>query len=396
MGDRAKPLLVIDHLGAGGAQEFLYQLCERLPRDRVQVSVCALLHGGVYEEKLRGLGVPVHVLSAGPLLQSLPRILLRLHALMCLGGYTAVHTFLQVSLALATPLSRMTGLPTIHSIVALRSQTQRWYFPLMYHYQRWTAAFLCFCPSEQLEYGFSPSKLKSVEITAHIDTMLGIRHDGAAPIEPYDLSDAHPVVISIGRLHPDKGHHYAIEAWPAVLRQWARAKLLIVGDGDDRERLEKMARELDVADSVLFAGYRSDLGAIFARADIMLRTSVNEGVNMTTIQGMAAGLPVIGFRNGAPKEIISDGGNGILLPMGHSQALSEAICALSSDRALRARLGETARQKVAQYYSIEPVVHFHSLIYQTLQSKASIADVPDMSAAIATFRTNFSSQERRG
>jgi hypothetical protein len=82
--------------------------------------------------------------------------------------------------------------------------------------------------------------------------------------------------------------------------------------------------------------------------------------------------------------------------MGHSQALSEAICALSSDRALRARLGETARQKVAQYYSIEPVVHLHSLIYQTLQSKASIADVPDMSAAIATFRTNFSSQERRG
>jgi glycosyltransferase involved in cell wall biosynthesis len=166
-----------------------------------------------------------------------------------------------------------------------------------------------------------------------------------------------------------------------VLQRWPQARLLIVGDGDDGPRLRQLADQLGLSGSALFAGFRSDLADLFARADLVLRTSINEGVNLTTIQALAAGLPVVGFANRVPREIIVDRGNGLLVAPRDAAQLAAAIQALAADAPLRQRLGEQGRADVRSAYDVRQVVAFYEQLYRMLAQRQSLAALPDQRRA---------------
>lgn len=397
-----KVLILIDHLGAGGAQEFVYQLCRHISPDETRLSVCALGSRGIYKEKIEALGVPVYLLSPDQDLDPSPRGLIRLlkgstklWSLLRLHGYDVVHSFLQLAFAFGTPVARLAGIPTVHSIMAVRAQLQPWYFRLLGRYQRWVDLYITPIPIELTEAGVRKHKIKLVEVTVDVSEMLTIQHDVQLAIEPFNLMDTYPVTLSVGRLHPAKGHEYAILAWPHVLKKWPRARLLIVGDGEDEARLRRLADHPGLCDSIAFAGYRTDLTALFSRADIFLRTSINEGVNLTTIQAMAAGLPVIGFQNPAPKEIINNGLSGLLVPLGDELALAKAIHQLSEDRSLKRKLGQEGRARVDSYYDIASVVSFYEELYNAIHIRRPLDEVPDFSTFINSFKDHFSARSSR-
>ncbi|MFL5802216.1 MAG: glycosyltransferase [Roseiflexaceae bacterium] len=399
-----RALILIDHLGTGGAQEFVYQMARHLAPDRVQLSVAALRPGGIdrgkaddpgiYREKLQQLGIPVHTLAPSPRLSQLPVALFNIARLLRAQRYDVVNTILQASFVCGSPLAWLLGIPTAHSVMSVRVQTQHWYFPLMSWYQRLVGLYITPIPKELTDAGVGEQQVKLIEVTVDLAEMLAVQHDAQQTIGPFDLTGAYPVAMSIGRLHPDKGHEYAIRAWPHVLRQWPHACLLIVGDGDDEPRLKALVEQLKLADSVLFAGYRPDLAELFARADIFLRMSVNEGVNLTTIQAMAAGLPAIGFKNQAPKEIIGDHVNGLLVKIGDVVALGQAISYISGEKALLYRLGQTARVRVSQYYDIQNVARFYEYAYEALCRKHDLASIPDMRSSMNLFDNHFLQNDR--
>jgi glycosyltransferase involved in cell wall biosynthesis len=164
-----------------------------------------------------------------------------------------------------------------------------------------------------------------------------------------------------------------------------------VGDGDDKLRLQTLTEQLGLSDAVIFAGYRNDLVTLLTRADLLLHTSLNEGVNLTAIRAMAAGLPIVGFQNSAPKRIISQGVNGLLVPLCDELALAQAIQQLSCDRSMMKRLGEEGRMGVKNYYNMADVVTFYEILYETIYKKKSLDALPDMSASMDCFNKHFSS-----
>jgi glycosyltransferase involved in cell wall biosynthesis len=382
-------LIVIDHLDAGGAQEFIYQFCSRFATNRVRLSVCAF-HPGDYQKKLQALGIPVYVLAPkhDPLSSFLAVV--KLWGLLGSHHYHIVNTVLQGSFAIVTPLARLRGVPTVHSIMAVRSQLQRWYFLLLVWYQRWVEVYLTPIPKELTTAGVCEDKVKLVEVTVDLTRMLSIRHDSQHHVEGFDLANAFPVALSIGRLHPDKGHEYAIRAWPHVLATWPKARLLIVGDGHDEARLKALAEHLGLAESVLFIGYRSDVEALFSRADLLLRASINEGVNLTVIQAMAAALPVIGFKNGAPKEIINNRINGLLVDLCDDYAFAKAIVQICANKALMKHIIYNGRAMVSAYYSIDNVVRFYKSLYEAVSENRSLYLLEDMSNSMIYFEDHFS------
>jgi glycosyltransferase involved in cell wall biosynthesis len=381
-------LIVIDHLGAGGAQEFIYQLCSRFATSMVRLSVCAF-HTGVYQKKLQALGISVHVLAPkhDPLSSFLAVV--KLWALLGSHHYHIVNTVLQGSFAVATPLARLRGLPTVHSIMAVRSQLQHWYFFLLVWYQRWVKVYLTPIPKELITAGVFEDKIKMVEVTVDLTSMLNVRYDAQRQLEGLNLTKAFPVALSIGRLHPDKGHEYAIRAWPHVLAVWPKARLLIVGDGHDEARLKALAEYLGLEDSVLFTGYRSDVESLFSRADIFLRTSINEGVNLTVIQAMAAALPIVGFKNGAPKEIINNNINGLLVDLCDEHALSAAILQICVGKELAEHITRNGRAMVEKYYNIDSVAHFYKILYEGIAENRTLSSLEDMSAFMLRFEDYF-------
>jgi glycosyltransferase involved in cell wall biosynthesis len=257
-------------------------------------------------------------------------------------------------------------------------------------YQRLVSAFLSFNPMELSQAGIHSAKVKAVELTPELDHMLTLTRNPMYDLPELDLRGAFPVVLSVARLHPDKGHEYAIRAWPRVAAQWPRGRLLIVGAGEDDARLRRLAAEFMVADTVIFAGHRSDLAALFTRADINLRTSINEGVNFITIQAMAAGLPIIGLQVGAAKEVIKHMVTGLLVAVGDSGALADAINLLCVDADLAQTLGSQARTQVRSYYSIDKIAHIYTQMYRLISMGVSARQIPDMSSTMEEFDQIFS------
>ena len=108
----------------------------------------------------------------------------------------------------------------------------------------------------------------------------------------------------------------------SLREQGVDALLLLVGDGDDRERLEQLAHELGVARSCLFLGYQEDVAPWYAISDAVVLTSASEGTPVTIIEALAAGRPVVATDVGGVSDVVDEGETGFLVPPGDTEALA--------------------------------------------------------------------------
>jgi phosphatidylinositol alpha-1,6-mannosyltransferase len=177
-------------------------------------------------------------------------------------------------------------------------------------------------------------------------------------------------ILTVGRLSAAeryKGHDVILRALPAILERIPGAVYLIAGDGDDRSRLEALARELGVAEIVSFLGRvnRAELSACYLACEVFAlpaRTVIDdsapkgEGFGISYLEAMAFGRPVIGPRAGAPAEFIRHGENGLLVDPESPEEVAAACVSLLSQRDLARAMGERGRCLVEQEYSFEALV----------------------------------------
>lgn len=158
-----------------------------------------------------------------------------------------------------------------------------------------------------------------------------------------------PVLLACGRLVPVKDYPTLLGAF-AQVRARTAARLCILGDGPERAALEALTATLGLGEAVLFAGFDKNPFRYMARAALLLHSSRAEGMPGAQIQAMACGLPVVSTDCPfGPREVIRDGGNGYLVPVGDATALAERALAVLADPALRARLARAAKKSVARF-----------------------------------------------
>lgn len=160
-----------------------------------------------------------------------------------------------------------------------------------------------------------------------------------------DLPDDVPLIGIVARLAPVKGHQYLIQAAGKILKKHPEARFLIVGDGELRGELEAQVRRRGIAGSFVFCGFRKDLVRVYADLDVVVLTSLNEGLPVALIEGMTAGKPVVAFDVGGVEDLIDDDVTGILVPFGDVQTLADSITHLLEDPQECERLGQNARRK---------------------------------------------------
>ena len=160
-----------------------------------------------------------------------------------------------------------------------------------------------------------------------------------------DLNGA--TVAFAGRLTAQKSLERALEAVAGV----DGVRLLIAGEGPDRPRLEQRARELGIADRVVFLGSqpRGRIVELFAASDATVLSSSWENFPHTVVEALAVGTPVVAMQAGGISEVVHDGVNGLLVPAGDTAALTDALRRYFSDAALRERLRGAAADSVAEY-----------------------------------------------
>jgi len=132
------------------------------------------------------------------------------------------------------------------------------------------------------------------------------------------------MALSVGRLHPTKGHLYALEALPSLVGKFPQLHWVVLGEGKQHAELEERAKSLGVSTHVHLLGYEDNPLPYYAAATVYFRTVILEAENLSSYQAMAMGLPVVGFDTGCETELLKDVGHGILVPNKDINAFSAA------------------------------------------------------------------------
>lgn len=190
----------------------------------------------------------------------------------------------------------------------------------------------------------------------------------------FGIGDKAFVVGYCGRLSPEKGIHVLIKAFSkAYIHNEipSDSRLLIVGDGAERGRLESLAVRMKIADALIFTGLRTDVHRILSAMDVFVLPSFTEGSPLSLLEAMMAGKPTIASRIPAICEIIRHEYNGLLIEPGSEHALREAIVQLYSKKKLRRGLSIKARSYVTQHHDIESTFRRVLNIYGLVLSNQS-------------------------
>jgi glycosyltransferase involved in cell wall biosynthesis len=167
------------------------------------------------------------------------------------------------------------------------------------------------------------------------------------------LYDNDICIMTIGRLCPQKGFDYAIQAFARFAKKHSHVKLVIVGGGDGTVFRQQAAKN-DL--EVVFTGFRDDIPELVQAADIYWLTSRSEGVPNTMLESMAAKIPVVAFDIAGVAEILKDTINGFLVPFEDLEDLIAATIKLIEDPSLRRRIGEAGYQTVTSDFSLEKMI----------------------------------------
>jgi glycosyltransferase involved in cell wall biosynthesis len=159
------------------------------------------------------------------------------------------------------------------------------------------------------------------------------------------------VVVGLGRLVPIKGFDLLVRALPAVVAQLPAARLVLVGDGAERPRLDALARSLGVTARLEMTGELFDVTTHLAAADVLAVPSRNEGMGRVIVEAMALGIPVVATAVGGIPDVVTDGESGRLVPPEDVVALAAALVELGRDEALRDKLGEAAQARAESFSS---------------------------------------------
>lgn len=164
------------------------------------------------------------------------------------------------------------------------------------------------------------------------------------------------IVLYVGRFEHWKGVDVLIRAWARLPDLGEKkARLVLVGDGPERDRLMEMVASYRLQDSVLPAGAQQDVRRYYWAADCFVLPSRTEGLSNALIEAMACGLPVIASRTGGALDTVSEGENGYLFGVDDEDDLVDKLVRLSCNSALRASMGTHARQSIVEYADL-PIV----------------------------------------
>jgi glycosyltransferase involved in cell wall biosynthesis len=183
------------------------------------------------------------------------------------------------------------------------------------------------------------------------------------------LSADHLFILSVGRLDPQKGHPYLIEAMRRVLQEVPQARLVIVGGAQQASEeyvadLRTLAAAPGLAGKVTFTGERTDVPQLMAACDVFALASLWEGFGLVFAEAMAASKPVVATNVSAIPEVVVHGETGILVPPGDPQALAEALIRLGRDPAERRRLGRNGYHRVRTQFTAERMVDETMAVYR--------------------------------
>jgi glycosyltransferase involved in cell wall biosynthesis len=303
----------------------------------------------------------------------------KLYHLIRKGRYHIVHTHSSKAGVLGRLAARLAGTPiivhTLHSLVFHNYQ------PWLVNRLWWAVKKICapitdhfisvsdIIRQKAIAAGIArPEKFSTIYSGMELDWFLKADVNPVGVRREFGIPDDALVVGKIARLFSLKGHDQLLDAAPAVVKRHRDVRFFLIGDGVLYDHLRNRARELGILDNFVFAGLvrRERIPEMISSMDVLVHTSLREGLARVLPQALAMGKPCVSFDiDGAP-EVVIPGETGYLVRPGDTGGLADAISRLLDNPELRARMGEAGRRRVDPVFQAETMVQQIASVYGAL------------------------------
>jgi glycosyltransferase involved in cell wall biosynthesis len=351
----------------GGAEKVSLNFLKTVDRACFDVTLVLLLRPWeeppLFAQEIVTLGydyitLPVSIKKGGDPFRVL-RVAWRIFKLLKTGKFDIVHTHGYFADICAIPLARLLGIKTIttcHGFITNDAKLK------LYNKLNVYAIKLChriIAVSEgirdQLIFaGASLHKISvvpnAVETAYDVAEIASLRDSKRRELQ---IHDGEFVVGFLGRLSAEKGVNFLIDAVALLVNEGLPIRLLPVGDGAERDKLEEQGNGKCSSEKVIFVGFQSDTQSWLAAFDMFVLPSLTEGTPMALLEAMAMGVPVVASRVGGVPKVIENDFNGLLISPASVEELKDKIIALHESKSLRKKLVESAFLVVSERYSIE-------------------------------------------
>jgi glycosyltransferase involved in cell wall biosynthesis len=188
----------------------------------------------------------------------------------------------------------------------------------------------------------------------------------------FGIAESAPLFGIVGRLKPQKNVAMFLLAAAEIIKLQPEARFLIVGDGPLQSDLELQTKNLGISSSVIFAGMRKDVPAILNALDVLVLSSLWEGLPVILLEAMAASLPVVSTTVDGVVGVVQPDVTTLLVPTSDHKALANACLRLARDPVLREKMGQAGLQRVSDHYSLDHMIDLVSSLYMELLTKKGL------------------------
>ena len=352
-------------LAPGGTERLVVELVKRLAGESTQ-AVCCLDEAGAWGHDLQRDGVPLTVVGRQPGFH--PGLGVRIAAAAAAAQATVLHCH-QYSPFVYGALARLRrpGLRVVfteHGRLsdAPPSSKRRMVNPWLARVADRIVSVSANLRDHMVQEGFPARRVEVVHNGIDVGPA-PTADERAAARQALGVSHETIVIGTVARLDPVKDYGTLLAALAHPSMAGRPCRLVVIGDGPERARLESRAQELSVTEKVTFLGHRDDARRWLAGVDVYANSSVSEGVSLTILEAMAAGLPVVATDVGGTPEVVTPD-SGELVPARDPAALAGAIARLASDADRRRTLGRQARDRAARQFTIERMVNTYLDMYR--------------------------------
>lgn len=357
-------LYILPYVALGGTEKHVYTVMKAL-KDRFDVSLLAPTGPGSRE--FEELGVKYHKLldeshSIGKRLREF-RGVLRTICEETPPDLIHVHAGHELVILSKLAVREFPILFTVHGYAGKSSNID--YFLSAKISRKWADRVIVVSQSEKMRLvnkGLQPEKIRLV-------------YNGTPPIQPVSaevlrkrlgIPQDSIVIGTIGRLEEPKGFQYLLQAYAILLHKHRNSRVVIIGSGGFSTQLFTLAKELDIAEHVVFPGYIQDARNYMPVFDIFVLPSLAEALPLVLVEAMSAGKPLIGTTVGGIPEIIEHEYNGLLCEPASVESLAEAMARLLEEATLRKEYGIRAKQLYDRCFTSDAMISNTAEVYEEL------------------------------
>lgn len=362
---KKRVLHVTHNMAVGGAEVVIKHLIQSLDRERyINQVVCIDGVIGELGNALAANGVRIHCLSRKPGFDT--ALISQLKALVKQERIDVLHCHQYTPFTYGVISALMTGVRVIFTEHGrLYPDTWSWKRRVVNQFlQRRACSIVAISESTRdalVEYEWFSRRRIGIVYNG-ITSLLDAKVDKSVEAN-LGLSSADMVIGTVSRLDSIKNQALMVAAFARVVHEFPNAKLLLIGDGPERENLESQIASLNIESNVVISGFVHDVVSHLSIVDVFLLTSFSEGTSMALLEAMSLAKPIIATRVGGNTELLSHEETALLIDSDDEEGLSKCLRKLLSDAQLRTQLGNRAQSRFNENFDVSQMVLQYERLY---------------------------------